>query len=551
MCRIDLARFFFRVPSRMWLAKVVAAASLGTFFPAYSAAQPGTVIPRNDRFPRTEPSSRLETRLDGSSVGSLPIEVADVIAGPDGRAWLQFSDAAGRFAPAMVRYGTTGPTMPEIKRDIAAEFAQSSPQVRSCTLCLIEPGGRSWYWAPQHATLLGYDGKTWIDYVIPNVSETQVARCPTRGALADGRCNVSAGSASWFAFGGSVHRFDGVKWSRQRVTYSPAQGMSASFPVGYRGPRYAAPPSSDAVLLAVSPDGKVAAASGRCGPIWIWRNAKWECRDDAIKMTGADARQADEFSSSGGYPSGSELLAGLVLCDDATLWCLLSSGRLLRVVIGPPLKSAAAGPVPDIQKQIDDLAANDYATRQRASEFLAGKGAAVRLQLQTALAASRDAEQRARLKQLLGRLVQRPEDASSQRFGSLRVGYVQMLACDGKGNVYALAQSVDSGRGEPRPGLAVLSPTGTTKTVLVDQQFAGPPKSAVPTPLIMDGPGQRLWAPVGASGPVRVFDLGDGQAADPFAQMQAFGLCAIDGQGHVFARRTAGMSPIIVLKKEL
>ena len=552
MCRIAWTRLFFRVPLPTWLATAVVAASVGTLFPTDSAAQPGTLIPRNGgAFARTEPSSRPEIRLDGSSVETLPIEVADVSAGPDGRAWLQFSAATGRFAPAIVPYGTAGPTLPEIKRDIAAEFAQTSPQVRNCTLCLIEPGGRAWYWASQHATLLGYDGKTWIDYVIPSVSDTEAVRCPTRGALADGRCNVSAGSACWFALGGSVHRFDGAKWSRERVTRTPAQGMGASFPLDYRRPRYAAPSSVDAVLLAVSPDGKVAAASGRRGPIWIWHNAKWECRDDAIKTFGADSRQTGQFSSSGGNPSGSELLAGLVLPNDATLWCLLSSGRLLRVAIGPPPKAAAAGPVPDVQKHINDLAVNDYATRQCASEFLAGKGAAVRTQLQTALAASTDAEQRARLKQLLGRLVQRPEDVSSQRFGSVRVGYVQMLACDEKGNVFALAQSVDSGRGEPRPGLAVLSPTGTTKTVLVDQQFAGPSQSAVPQPLIMNGPGQRLWAPVGGSGPVRVFDLGGDQAADPFPDMQAFGLCAIDGQGHVFARRTAGMSPIIVLKKEL
>ena len=112
---------------------------------------------------------------------NLPNEVVDVVAGPDGRAWLQFGTTAGRFARANTSYGTAAPTLPEIREDIAAEFTQSSPQVRDCTLCLIEPGGRAWFWVPQHATLLGYNGKTWINYVIPDASESQPA-CPTRGA---------------------------------------------------------------------------------------------------------------------------------------------------------------------------------------------------------------------------------------------------------------------------------------------------------------------------------------------------------------------------------
>jgi hypothetical protein len=308
---------------------------------------------------------------------------------------------------------------------------------------------------------------------------------------------------------------------------------------------------SPPVFLGVSPDGRVAAASDQHGPIWICRSGKWECREDLIKPSDAGPREADPFRAPDGDSNGSELISSLVLPDNANLWCLLRSGRILRVSLEPQANVATAGAIGDVQKYIDELAANDYGTREGASTFLAGKGSTIRQQLQSALGASKDAEQRARLKRLLDKLSDNPSNGSLQTFGSVRVGQVQMLACDEGGRVFVFAQSIDNGRGQPGPGLAVLSPDGATKTILVEQQSTVPFQNTDWLPLIITGSGQRLWLPAGGlAGPLRLFDLATGRAADPFANIQVFGLSAIDAQGHIFAHRNAfrNATPMIVLR---
>jgi len=552
-------RLVFLLWLRMPFAAPVAAVIIAAALPAGAAAQAielQNIEVRVSPGPAGLPSEaakiapRLDIRLEQSSIQALPNEITNVVVAPDGRVWFQLRIEP--FYNGRVN-GKDAPTLPLIKEEIAAEFTQSSPQVRDCTLCLIEPGGRAWYWVARHATLLGYDGKTWIDYVIPAVSEGQTAFCRTRGALADGRCNLWAGSAAWFVIGNSVYRFDGASWSRQRVARSSAPGRIV-FPAGYAGPVYNRSLASPPVFLAVSPDGRVAAAAEQHGPIWICRGGKWECREDLIKPSAAGSREADPFAAPDGDANGRDLVASLVLSDNANLWCLLRSGRFLHVALEPQAKAAAVEANGDVQKYIDELAANDYATRERASTFLAGKGSAIRQQLQSARTASSDAEQRARLKRLLDKLEDSPASGSLQSFGSVRLGQVQALACDDAGRVFAFAQSIDNGRGQPGSGLAVLSPGGATKTILVDQQFGGPTLDADGLPLIIGSSGQRLLAPAeGLSGPLRLFHLGTGQAVDPFANIQVFGLSAIDGQGHVFARRNASRNatPILVLKKEL
>jgi hypothetical protein len=226
----------------------------------------------------------------------------------------------------------------------------------------------------------------------------------------------------------------------------------------------------------------------------------------------------------------------------------------LRVPLEAEAKVATVAAIGDVRKWIDELAANDYETREGASTFLAGKGSAIRQQLQSALAASKDAEQRARLKRLLDKLSDNPSNGSLQSFGSVRVGRVQMLACDEGGRVFVFAQSIDNGRGQPGAGLAVLSPGGATKAILVEQPSSVLFQNADWLPSIITGSGQRLWMPGGGmAGPLRLFDLGTGQASDPFANIQVFGLSATDAQGHVFVHRNAARNaaPMLVLKTEL
>src|SRR5262249_52064079 len=123
-------------------------------------------------------------------------------------------------------------------------------------------------------------------------------------------------------------------------------------------------------------------------------------------------------------------ITGLVLADNSNLWTLRGSGRLSRMSIAlppPEAKSATAG---EIQQLIDDLAANDWARRERASTLLAGKGPQILKQLQSALPKSKDLEQRRRLSDLIDRLSDRPASGALRAFGSVRVGNVQVLARD-------------------------------------------------------------------------------------------------------------------------
>ena len=218
--------------------------------PLAPAQQPSPVPRPQFAVPRHVPDwpeQRLEIRLDNGPTQDLPREVRNVIVAPDGRTWYE------RSCPGRDR------SLTSIKAELTAEFDRPAPQLRDCHLQAIEPGGRAWFWVSAHNMLWGYDGKTWLEYVIPDWSHYCFgARCATRGALRDGHSNVVADGAVWFVGYGRVYRFDGRNWTRHKI--SDARDT-------YGMPLH--------VLLAVTPDGKSAAACDPRGTLWLWHDGKW------------------------------------------------------------------------------------------------------------------------------------------------------------------------------------------------------------------------------------------------------------------------------------
>ena len=139
------------------------------------------------------------------------------------------------------RAGQASITSPLSKAASPASSPQKSPQFYGADLALFEPGGSVWFFLPQHCLLLGYDGKAWIDYVIPDARDRVVGYCPTRGGCTAGRANRFAQDAAWFVCARSILRFDGKNWSNQPLSDKPQ-------------------PNAGNVLLTVSSDGRTVAA---------------------------------------------------------------------------------------------------------------------------------------------------------------------------------------------------------------------------------------------------------------------------------------------------
>jgi hypothetical protein len=477
---------------------------------------------------QTDSPARLEIRLSDSRWQALPQEVRRVTVAPDGRIWYQ-------RAPH-VPWGNV--TLVALKQELAREFAEPAPQIRHCELALIEPGGRAWFWVSQHVTLLGYDGKGWLDRVIPSANNYPAGRCPTRGILHDGRSNRFAGGAAWFLGRRGVHRFDGKDWSYQSLADAADQD----------GPL--APMARGLASLAVSPDGTTAAACVPGGPIWLWRDGRWSrfVPPQLIRPGGAP----DDGSG-----DNARQVVGLALPDARNLWCLQGDGCLVPCSLEAPQRGKTA-PDKRVSDLIDALADDAFATRENASRQLAALGAAVRPQLEQALAISTDAEQRARLKRLLGRF--RPEIADRRgcKLGAVEVADVAALYQDERGRLMVAAAAIaeaqaaggTGGPGATGPGLAILSPDGSSTTVVGEPCFNDPQRMRFGVPPVLGPPRDRVWLSLGEpAASVRLLDWERKAYVDALPDSGWGAVHAVTEDGRVFASRQSndwGNEPLMV-----
>jgi hypothetical protein len=189
----------------------------------------------------------------------LSIEARVAAIDPKGRVWYDLYDEV-----------LERPPLDELKRRLEPVFVAKSPRIRNADLALLEDEGRAWFYNVGRRTLLGYDGKRWIERAAqPDCAF--VGRCPSRGQLSDRRANYSRGKVSWFVETRGIHRFDGEMWTYQDT----GRGR---------------PSDSEQPILAVSPNGKYAVAHTQTG------DSLWRCIDGRWSSIPAPTDEKDEIT---------------------------------------------------------------------------------------------------------------------------------------------------------------------------------------------------------------------------------------------------------------
>jgi hypothetical protein len=122
----------------------------------------------------------------------LPEEVESVEVGPDDRLWLVLASPYPWH------------TIDSAKAAIMEVFAKPTPRLAGIRPVLFEPGKRIWFSVDPGRILLGFDGTTWIENVLPQRSTFK------------GSC-LMVGDHCFFPAWNSVHVFDGTAWTLQTM----------------------------------------------------------------------------------------------------------------------------------------------------------------------------------------------------------------------------------------------------------------------------------------------------------------------------------------------
>jgi hypothetical protein len=453
---------------------------------------------------------RLEIALRNVRFQALPREVRRVHVGPDGRMWFNLD-------PAQLDPGrASADNIPAFRDRIAREFTQKSPQYYGADLALFEPGGRVWFFLPQHCLLLGFDGKTWIDYVIPDTHDRVIGYCPTRGSCTGGRANRFAQNAAWFVCARGILRFEGNNWSYQPLSDKPQ-------------------PNPGNVVLAVSPDGRTVAAcqtelsTTAAQKYWLFQKCQWISR-----QVPADDPQ---------NPGANRRLMSMALSDADTLWLVYNNGQLERVGLGgeePP------GEVKDVSDLIHRLADDAFAARERASRELLAMGPSIKPQLEMALKQQPDPEQDYRLKLLLQSFLPKPAAAGSppaSDFGGVRVIFARQLYQDPAGKVGVIAQILRDAQSRQGPGIAVLDDHHQAKAIFTKKlSFSGFNYQNENLPVVAPS-GRHSWWPRNLTGEsVQLYDAEIDEFIDA-APVPLYGsILAVSAEGSVFLAKMVAVN---------
>jgi hypothetical protein len=330
----------------------------------------------------------------------LPAAVAQVFVDPSDRAWFVMSQR-----PTM--------ELPDIKRLIEREFTQPDPQLYNVRPALFEPGGRVWFTWVRHdregkyvMSLLGYDGKGWIERDVP--SQPGVGAMPENHVHDfDTGVNLWIAGHAFFAVSGAAVVFDGKDVVVQEFLKPDKDGRT------------------HAPLFVREPDGKglLAIMNGCDDPLWRWHDDKWTP-----------------------LPVPVEALAwirGAAPVMDRGAWLMVGGGRVVFAPYDAPRRRLT-----DVVKQLAD---GKPAVRDEAqSELtLAGPNLTQRLidiQATQPFPNDDDANQRLTtvVNELRGRKGNAPWGKSipPSTFGSYTLDIVRALWSDGHGHVFAMARKI-------------------------------------------------------------------------------------------------------------
>jgi hypothetical protein len=355
---------------------------------------------------------RIDIKLTNVRWQFVRREVHSVCVGPDGRTWYQLN-------PEL-----PGWSLAEIKSRLQREWKEASPQISGVQLALLEPGGRAWFLTDFNRLLLGYDGKTWVEYRGTSKPANFGGGSPSQGSFLSNRSCRYAGNRAWFCASGGIHTFDGREWTVQE--FEEAVGRPTSAPA-----------------FAVSPDGKIAVAVyGKDSSCWAYRDSKW----NRLAPLG-----------NGSIPFGGNCF----VTNQGIVWYRYRGGigsySLLEAKESAPDKTGEV-----VAALIKQLGNEDFARREEASKKLEEFGPAIRPRLEAALMAAEDVEIKLRLKKLVGKPVRAPEPKLPivATIGKYQVSEVKHLGQDDQGTLYIAAAAIQSEDSKPAPGLLMIDAAG-------------------------------------------------------------------------------------------
>lgn len=359
-----------------------------------------------------ERPDRLDIQLANVRWQHMQREVQGVCVGPDGRTWYQ-------LGPEL-----KGRSLAQIKSRLEREWKEPSPQIAGVELALLEPGGRAWFLTQFGRSVLGYDGKTWVEYKGTGESPNLGGGSPSQGSFLNNHIVRFVGGRAWFRGRGGIHSFDGQAWT---------------------APEFADPadPSATVPMFAVSPGGKFAAAVyGKDLTLWTWREGKW--------TKGQNLKDEGIFD-----------VTTFFVTDQGIMW--YQYGGELRSITMPGSGSGASDKDGEaIEALVTQLGDDDFARREEASKKLADLGPAIKPRLTAALKVAEDVEIRLRLKKLVEKPVPPPGPKLPivTTIGKYQVSEVKQIGQDDQGTLYIAAAAIQSGEGKPAPGLLRIDAAG-------------------------------------------------------------------------------------------
>jgi hypothetical protein len=466
-----------------------------------------------------EPPQRLKIELSNARFQALPEEVHRVSMGPDGRLWFNLDYSMG---------GQNLDNLSAFKKRMEKEFTKTSPQFYGGDLALFEPSGKVWFYLPRLNVILGYDGKTWDEYVILNPSDRVVGYCPTRGGYTAGKTNRFAKNSAWFVCARGVLRFDGKNWSSQRMDEDSAQG----------GRNH-----QENILLAASADGKTVAACLASVPMksskfWLFQKDRWISRpvETSIPQNRGDA-----------------VFMGIALSDANTLWLQYNTGMLEQVALG--CEEEIQAEVKDISDLIRQLNDDSFATRQRATRDLMAMGPAIKPQLEAALKQQPDAELDYRLKLILQSFQPKPATLAVNNrtgvslFGNIQVAAVRQLFQDPTGKVGVFAQSIRDAKSHQGPGFAILENKQDAKAIFLPSPTSVINRFTYENMPVVSASGRQIWWPSNLTGEaVQMYDDKIDEFTDTAPMPLYGGVQAVSNEGNVYLAKfnTTPGDPIMV-----
>jgi hypothetical protein len=439
--------------------------------------------------PAAEP--RLEIKLANVRWQILPREVHGICVGPDGRTWYQLDPDA------------KGQSLVQIKSRLEREWKEHSPQVSGVELALLEPGGRAWFLTDFHRIVLGYDGRTWVEYQGSNKPANFGGGPISQGRFLNNHIARFVGGRAWFRGRGGIYSFDGQAWTVPEFAD-------------------AADPKATVPMFAVSPGGKFAAAVyGNDLTLWTWREGKW--------TKGPNLKEEGIYS-----------VDPFVVTDQGIMWFRYGEG--LRSIAMP----GAHGVEPN--KEVDAVAAlikqlgdDDFVRREEASQKLADLGPVIKPRLAAALKVAEDEEVRLRLKKLVEKAapLPGPQRPVVTKIGNYQVSEVKQIGQDDQGTLYIAAAKIQSGDGKSAPGLLMVDAAGEA-TLL-----ANPPGmetwwrkgSDAPRDFYVARSGSLWLGQLPGAFPHACLDLKTNKIVAELPEVRVGGIVAVDKEGRAY---TAG-----------